>query len=257
MKVLIVCICLIIVNTSLSQTERVNSELPKIQTIPTRVLSKANGYCYNESGQWIKTLNKISYPNDTHEEIDNFVSYDLRDIKINDTMYYLFMKKYNTGWFTYPALMQGWNPTIEAEWCVLNRIQIDSLKILNDSVNLIELNPIYEGFVENAYNHRKWNNTTYIEEIQKHIAKKIINKEVVKNKLILHIAMYKSKNIIRFNFYKLYLGFPNMISQEYQPKDPNGKYSFDVLKIYGKTILFNYCYFESDLISFEKLFLLK
>jgi hypothetical protein len=231
-------------------------ELPKIQTVPTRILSKANGFCYSESGQWIKALNKISFPAETHEEIDNFVSYDLRDIKINDTSYYLFMKKYNTGWFTYPALMQGWNPTVEAEWCVLKKMEIDSIKILNDTINFIELNPIYEGFVENAYLHRKWNNATYIAEIQKSISKKIIDKEIINNKLILHIAPYKSKNIVRFNFYKLYKGYPSMISQEYKPKDPNGKYSFDVLKIFGNPILFNYCYYESDLISFEKLFVI-
>jgi hypothetical protein len=256
MKTYTTCIFVLIIQFSFTQVERKNTEFPKIQTIPTRILTKAKGFALNESGQWVSAQNKIPYPKPTQEEIDNFVSYDLRDIKINDTLYCLFMKKYNTGWFTYPALMEGWNNTVEAEWFVLKKAEIDSVKIFNDSINYIKLTPIHQGFVETAYYHKKWNNATYIAEIQNSIAKQLIDKEEVYGDLIFHIAPYKSSNIVRFNFYSLFLSSPSMISNEYKPKDPKGKYSSNELKIFGTNILFDYCYYETDLLSFEKLFVI-
>ena len=89
------------------QEERQNAELPKIQIIPTKILTKAKGFSLNESGQWNSVQNKIPFPNYTKHQVDNFASYNLRDIIINDTMYYFFIKKFNTGWFTYPTLMEG------------------------------------------------------------------------------------------------------------------------------------------------------
>lgn len=249
---------LFLVNLTFSQTDRVNSELPKIQTIPTKTILKAKGFSLNENGQWVSAQNKIPFPNETQEEIDNFVSFDLRDIKINDTMYCLFMKKYNTGWFTYPTLMQGWNSTVSAEWFVLNKTDMDSLKIYNDSINFIKITSLYHGWIDNAPEGKKWNNATYIPDIQKEISRQIIQKENDKTDLVLHIALYKSKNIVRFNFYTL--GSNNwiwMISNEYQPKDPKGQYSFDVMKIFGTNNLFKYCYYETDLISFQKLIPIK
>lgn len=254
MKSTLTLFLLFFINLTFGQTERTNAQLPKIQTTPINVLTKAKGYSLNENGLWFSAQNKIPFPNETQLEIDNFVSYDFRDIKINDTLYVLFMKKYNTGWHTYPALMEGWNSTISAEWFVLNKNEFGNLKFINDSINLIKIKSIYHGWIDNAPLHRKWNNTTYISDIQKEISKQIIKGESDETSLALHIAPYKSKNIVRFNFYSLSdRNSVWMISNEYEPKDPKGKYSFDVLKIYGSDKLFNYCYFETDFISFNKL----
>ena len=154
--------------------------------------------------------------------------------------------------------MEGWNSTINAEWFVLNKNEIDSLNIYSDSINLIKLNSVYHGWIENHLKEQKWNNASYISDIQKEISRQNIQKVKDNTLIVFHIAPYKSKNIVRFNFYTL--GKFNsvwMISNEYSPKDPKGKYSFDKLKIYGTEILFNYCYFETDLISFKKLINIK
>lgn len=243
-----------IVIKSYSQVDRVNAELPKIQLTSTKVLTKSMGYSYNESGQWVSAENKIPYPNNTQVEIDNFVSYDFREIKIKDSLYTLFMKKYNTGWHTYPSIKEGWNNTISAEWFVLEKRKIDEIKVYSDSINLIKLNSIYHGWIDNAPMHKKWNNSTYISEIQNEISKQQIQGKGDNTSLVLHILPYKSKNLVRYNFYSLSpYNSVWMISNNYEPKDPNGKYSFSTLKIFGTNILFNYCYFETDIISFGKL----
>lgn len=247
---LLMCLSLV----SFGQTERVSVSLPKIQTTPTKILNKATGWGLHENGQWISSANKIPALNETSLEIDNFVSYDFRDIIINDTIYTLFLKKYNTGWWTYPSIYSGWNPTISGEYFVLNKKDIDSIKIINDFVNLIILPAKYHGYIDNAPIHKKWDNATYIKDIQEDISTQISKNTQCDHRLILHIAPYKSKNIVRFQIYSSYSKYNiiSTITDEYKPKDPNGKYSWDTIKIYGTNQLFDYCYYETDYVTFSK-----
>jgi hypothetical protein len=244
----------ILLTFSIFSQERTNISLPRIQSSPTKILTKSTGYCLKD-GLWVSKQNQIPAISETVDEIDNFVSYDLRDIVINDTMYSLFLKKYKTGWFKYPELYEGWSSTINAEYFVINKKDIDSLKIHNDSFNLIKLKPIYHGWVENAYYHKQWNNSTYILEIQKDIVKQIANKEKRDETLIFHIYLNKTKNIVRFQFYSSYSKYNiiGSISNEHKILKEKPLYSGDTRAIYGTNDLFKYCYYETDCSSFNNL----
>lgn len=237
---------------SFGQTERTSVPLPKIATTPTASLIKATGWGLHENGQWVSKLNKIPALTETVDEVDNFVSYDFRDITINDTVYTLFLKKFKSGWWTYPSIYSGWNSTIDGEYFVLNKSDVDTLNVINDSINLIELPIKYHGYLENTYYHKQWSNSSCISIIQKDITGKISKKELCDMSLIFHIAPYKSKNIVRFQIYSLTKYSVFTISNEYKPKDPNGKYSWDELKIYGTNKLFEFCYYETDYLTFSK-----
>lgn len=253
-KFMIATIFMCITLVSFGQTERVSVVLPKIQLVSTKILNKATGWGLHENGQWISSVNKIPSLNNMNSEVDNFVSYDFRDISINDTLYTLLLKKYNTGWWTYPSIYSGWNTTISGEYFVLNKADIDSIKIINDSINLKIFSAKYHGYIDNAPMHKKWNNATYIKDIQEDISAQISKNTQCDHRLVLHIAPYKSKNIVRFQIYSSY-GKYNIIStitDEYKPKDPNGKYSWDTIKIYGTNKLFDYCYYEIDYVTFSK-----
>jgi hypothetical protein len=239
---------------AVGQSERTSVALPVIANTPKTTLLKANGWGLHENGQWISEQNKIPALTETVDEVDNFVSYDLRDIRINDTLYTLFIKKYKTGWFTYPSIYSGWNSTIDGEFFVFKKSDIDSLKIIGDSINLIKIKTLYWGGFDNVAYSRQWNESVCMNKIKTDITKQISGKKVSDMSVVFHIAPYKSKNIVRFQIYSL-SGAYNLvwsISNEYKPKDPNGKYSWDELKIYGTNKLFEFCYYEIDYSTFDK-----
>jgi len=254
-KVKLIAMMLFVMVTTISfgQTERASIPLPRIATTPSMSLTKATGWGLHENGQWISKANKIPALTETVDEVDNFVSYDFRDIRINDTLYTLFIKKYKTGWWTYPHIYSGWNSTIDGEFFVLKKSDIDSINITNDSINLIKIKALYWGGFDNVAYSRQWNETICINKIKTDITKQISEKKTCDMTLVLHIAPYKNKNIVRFQIYSL-SGYNSVwtVSNAYEPKDPNGKYSWDKLKIYGTNTLFDYCYYEIDYLTFSK-----
>lgn len=223
----------------------------------------AKGYTLGEDGIWKEGTNQIKYPNETQEEVDNFVSYEFRNIEIDKKSYYLFIKKFNSGWFDYPSIYKGWHSTIDAEWFVVDIQDIDSMQINYDSINFQRINTHYHGWVENSFYNRSWNNSTYLSEIKKSISEQKIKNEESDQDLVIHFAPYSNSKVVRFNFYALSelskYGSTMiwMISNEYEPKDPNGKYSFDTLKIFGTDALFEYCYYETSFEAFSKFIKLK
>lgn len=253
MKFIKVLIFVVLSTISFGQTERVGIPVPKIATNPSSILTTAKGYGLHENGQWVSKQNKIPALTETVDETDNFVSYDFRDIRINDTLYTLFIKKYKTGWWTYPHIYSGWNSTIDGEFFVFKKSDIDSLKITVDSINLIKVKALYWGGFDNVAYSRQWNESVCMNKIKTDITKQISEKKTCDITAVFHIAPYKSKNIVRFQIYSLTnYGSVFSITNEYEPKDPNGKYSWDKLKIYGNNKLFDYCYYEVDYLTFSK-----
>lgn len=243
----------------LAQTEISNTPLLIINDKPSTSLNKASGWGLHENGQWVSIQNKILVLTKTVIEIDNFVSYEFRDIRINDTLYTLFIKKYKTGWWTYPTMYEGWNPTIDGVFFVIKKSDMDSLKITKDTINLIKINVIYSGVLDNLAHKRQWDDKICMDKIKTDISKQASN-EKIKNaqSLVFHIAPYIDKNIVRFQIYSMSkLGSVSAIRNEYKPKDPNGKYGYEKLQIYGTNRLFDYCYYEIDYQTFEKFIPLK
>ena len=115
---------LLIFTTCAFGQEKVSTSLPKIGNQTVGKLFKASGWLLNPEGEWISRQNKIpcDLPNQMKAlidygkyspGIDNFISYELRDINIKDSSYYILIKKYNNGYYHYSTLEDEWQSTTE------------------------------------------------------------------------------------------------------------------------------------------------
>jgi hypothetical protein len=240
--------------------DRVNAIPPKISTNINSKLTNAIGWMLNPEGEWISRPNKIpSFVENRNKTsidygmfglgVDNFISYEFRDIKINDTNYVILLKRYTNGAYKYPTIMEGFEKTNCVEYYVLNKNELQKLKeFKNDTINYIELNVLYSnGF---CY----INANTYIQDVEKEIIKQIQKPSTFDKKLIFHFVPYKNKNIVQFQIYSIWSSSTyksiSGIIKEYKVKDENGKYSWDTKQIYGTNELFKYCYFETSYTNF-------
>lgn len=255
-------------NVILYSQERISKPIPVIGTQIKGQLVKSTGWLLNPEGQWISRPNRIpSYLDNNFKTlldyeyeglgIDNFISYQIRDIKIKDSTYSILIKRYKDGYYKYSAIKEGWynyNSVVfyvfsKNEWVKLDRI-------VNDSINLIKVNYLYSNSID-------WiNNETYISDIQKEIVKEIDKKgdnEEGAKFIIFHVAPYKKKNIVQFQIYSSYSKY-NIIGgiiKEHEVQDENGKYSFDKKKLYLTNDLFKYCYYEIDFTTFNNFITIK
>ena len=261
-KSLILTLLISLSFSNLFSQERVNKPMPVISTTINSQLTKATGWTLNPEGQWVSRANRIpafienefkiliDYEKDGLG-IDNFISYQMRDIKIQDSTYGILIKKYKDGYYKYDAINEGWTAYNSVEYYVFNKRELknlDSMKI--DSINLVKIDIIYSNSIT-------WiSNETYITDIQNAIAKQIEEKKETsenENYLIFHIAPYKSKNKVQYQIYSNYSKYNIIggIMREHKVKDENGKNSWDQKQIYLTNDLFKYCYFETDLLTFN------
>lgn len=95
--------------SNLFSQERVNKPVPTIGAKVNSQLTKSTGWTLNPEGQWISRSNRIpafienefktliDYEKDGLG-LDNFISYQMRDIKIQDSTYAILIKKYKDGY---------------------------------------------------------------------------------------------------------------------------------------------------------------
>jgi hypothetical protein len=248
----------LLASTSFSQ-DRVNTTLPKIQNQIKGQLTKSKGWLLNPEGQWVSRQNRIpafienqykvliDYEKDGLG-IDNFISYQFRDIKIGDSLYTILIKKYKDGYYKYSSIKEGWTNYNSVLFYVFEKTEADKLKdVINDSINQINISVLYS-------NNLIWiNEATYLLDIEKELSKQINAKEKVKDEyLIFHIAPYKDKNIVQFQIYTSYSKYKIIggIIKEHKIKGENDKNSWDTKQIYGTNSLFKYCYYETDYLTF-------
>ena len=186
--------------SNLFSQERVNKPVPTIGAKVNSQLTKSTGWTLNPEGQWISRSNRIpafienefktliDYEKDGLG-LDNFISYQMRDIKIQDSTYAILIKKYKDGYYKYETINEGWTAYNSVEYYVFSKHELkklDSIKV--DSINLVKIDIIYSNSIT-------WiNNETYISDIQKDIVKQIDEKKETvekENYLIFHIAPYK------------------------------------------------------------------
>jgi hypothetical protein len=242
--------------------DRVNTSVPKIQTQINGQILKSKGWLLNPEGQWISRQNRIpSFIENQYKSlidyekdglgIDNFISYQFRDVKIKDSLYTILIKRYKDGYYKYSSIEEGWTNYNSVLFYVFSKSELDKFNtIKNDSINQIKISILYS-------NSLIWvDDATYISDIEKELVKQInTNKEAGDDYLVFHIAPYKDKNIVQFQIYascndskyKMILG----IIKQHKIKDENGKYSWDTKQIYGTNELFNYCYYEVDYLTFS------
>jgi hypothetical protein len=261
-SILLILAMLTLKSVNLFSQNRVNKPTPIIGTKVKGQLTKSTGWILNPEGQWVSRSNKIpSYLENQYKilmdhgseglGIDNFISYQIREIKIQDSTYSILIKKYKDGYYKYSSLNEGWTNYNSVMFYVFNKNELRKLDdVVNDSINLIKIKVLYSNSIT-------WiNNETYISDIQKEIAKEIYEKEGDKEAeeyLVFQIAPYKPKNIVQFQIYSSYSKY-NIIGgiiKEYIVKDEKSSYSSEDKNIYLSKDLFKYCYYEVDYLTFN------
>lgn len=259
--VLIILVMLTINNIKLLSQDRINKVLPVINKQINSQLNKSIGWMLNPESQWVSRTNRIpSFIENRYKTlidyeydglgVDNFITYEIRDINIEDSIYLILIKKYKDGYYKYPSIKEGWLNYTSVDFYVFDKKELSKINtITNDSINLIKINVLYSNTIT-------WiDNETYISDIEKSISKQIDEKNNKESEtfLIFHIAPYKTKNIVQFQIYSSYSKY-NLISgviKEHKIKDTNTQYSWEQKKIYYSDDLFKYCYYEVDYLTFN------
>jgi len=253
MKKMIFIVLVMIPVLSFGQ-ERVNKSLPSISKQISWQLNKATGWILNPEEQWVSRSNRIpeSIENQFKSLIDynehglgtdNFISYQLREISIQDSMHYIFIKRYKDGDYKYPAIEEGWYNYNSALFFVFRKNELYRFNdLVYDSINIIEIPVLYSGRIF-------WiNNDTYISDIEKEIVKLIGVKSDMKYHLVFNLSSYKSKNIMQFLVFSYYTYKDGKKTIWGIRKGTRNEY------VYLMGILYNFFYYETDHASFESLF---
>lgn len=248
-------------------------KLPSIKESNGRILTNATGWSFC-NGKWNSGLNKIPKIEESNTEIDNFISYEIRDININDIDYLLLIKKEKSCWWDYPNIHSGYHSNIDGQWFVIDKEQFKNIKVNDDVNNIIEFKCIYSGEFDNSYYRRSWIDKICMDKIKKEINESLYKSENSTETLVFHLIFIKSKNIVRFQIYsytdgpKEYNSYDDYASGNFRKTFNIGliKNEFKPLKkdsdLYSKQIyktdeLFSYCYFETNYLLFSKLIILK
>ena len=219
-------------------------------------LKTATGWIINPDGEWVSLKNTIpvsmasEYGSILNYErnglgTDNFKYYKLKELTYKDSSYYVLIKQYKHGYYTYSSIEEGWNSRISHTAYVFAKSELNNLNSIKDGeVNMIEIELIDKVNIQ-------WKSEA---EALKLISTKIEWNKASdkKSKLILHIAPYKEKNIVQFQIYTTYSKYNTIggIIKEYKAK--GGKYSWSTKQVYLTNELFKYCYYETDYTTFNK-----
>jgi hypothetical protein len=245
--------------------ERVNAQLPKIGATVLGKLENATGYLYNPEGQWISRKNKIPYFIENQYKslidydayglgMDNFISYQIREIKLEGHTWLVLIKKFHSGHYRYPSIQKGWFPYNEASYFVFPKEELTKqLQTETTGPYLIKLNLYLEGTIA------MFADANIITDIEKAIAKLLKTQETSKNQLIIEYALYKQKNIAQFQIYTWddEIKYPGHIRNEYKLPKKDADYLVDEESLYNSEKIMKYCYFESGYASFLSLINIK
>ncbi len=216
--------------------ERVTRVKPSIDSKIIGKLDSATGWLLNPVENWISEKNTIPVYLDpefnallNYERnglgIDNFIHYQLREVTYENKSYYVLIKKFKSGFYTYPNIEKGWNPFNSYNAYVFNKNEIlkfDSLE--NGKPSSISIN-----LIDNIYVEMKSD-----KEAISLFESKMKFDSNEKDKLHFEIAMYNNKNIVQFQIYTKYTTYDMFLEK----RDP-----------------FKHCYFETSLTSFKKFLL--
>ena len=163
-KILLLFLCLAI-NTFIFSQERVNKKLPQISSKIYGQLQSAIGWLNNPEGQWISRKNRIPkyLTNDfkilvDYEKyalaIDNFISYEIRQITISDTTYNILIKQSKGGYYRYPKIQQDWIKTYDAYYWILDSADLNNLETIKiDSTQTLKIPVLLSGIIDNKFSY--------------------------------------------------------------------------------------------------------
>ncbi len=247
---------ILIVNFSFGQERNVKPK-PKISSSIIGQLTTAKGWTLNPEEEWQSLPNTIpEYLSSEYKSLltyekrslglDNFKYYQLRNLTYKGEDFYILIKKYNDGFYTYASIEEDWNRYTSYKAYVFEKSEWEKLSSIQDStINLIRIN--LKAKVNVQY------------KSEKEAYSLITSKMEFDNKstLILHIAPYKEKNIVQFQIYTTYSKYNIISGIRSEHKIKGGKYSFSTKQIYLTDELFSHCYFETDYMNFTKFINLK
>lgn len=120
-------------------------------------LNNAQGWFFNDSGQWVNEKNKIVMQGNSscHQSVkahnlgkDNFNSYELREINMGKNTYAVLIKKYIKGDYKYPEIMKGWQEVNAYDFWVFEKEILDEVLPLDLNFNKaygLKIKPLYYG----------------------------------------------------------------------------------------------------------------
>lgn len=219
-------------------------------------LTTATGWMFNPDEEWVSLKNTIpvSIASEYNSLLDyeqkglgtdNFKYYKLKELTYNDSTYYVLVKQYRHGYYTYEIIEEGWNNLISHTAYIFAKSELNKLDSIKDGqVNMIEIE-----LIDNV--NIQWTSEA---EALKLIPTKIEwdKPSDKKSKLILHIAPYKEKNIVQFQIYTTYSKYNIIGGIIKEHKAKGGEYSWSTKQIYLTDELFKHCYYETDFATFNK-----
>lgn len=227
---------------------------PIIATEAIGKLTSATGWMLNPDADWVSLKNTIpAFLGAEHNALleyertglgtDNFKYYELKELTYNNTSFYILIKQYRDGYYTYKSIKEGWNNLISHTAYIFNKNELDKLgNAIDGQSNMIEIELIDRV-------HIQWTSEAEALEL---IPTKIDWDMSIKTKLILQIAPYKEKSIVQFQIYEVYGKYNSIggIAKEFKLK--GDEYSVRGKQVYLTNELFKYCYYETDYATFEK-----
>ncbi len=230
-------IALLLITLNLYSQQRVNKKLPKIGTQIIGQLTSAMGWVYNPEGQWVSRPNRIPVYIENKDAIlidyeknslgiDNFISYELRPIKIDDRNYFIFLRKYKTGFYEFSKIEKGWLNYKTADFYVFDSVQFSKINSINlNKEAIINLYTIYWGSIDII------NELNLLSDIEKEIIKQLDKSNEYNGTTLEFIYRpYKEKGLIQFAI----------------------NISYECEKTISKC--FEKYYYETESINFKKLF---
>ena len=240
---------------------RKNEALPKIGSTIGR-LDKATGWMKSPEGQWIHRQNRIpAYLSLEHKilldykelgtGIDNFIFLELRDIIIEGQEYYILIKPTREGYYEYSNIHEGWTPTVNYNYFVFQKDEIDKITIEKNTPKLIEID-VKSSCGTYVVSNSELNEKEMKQKISYNIKKMISGKSTIKTKLLLNLFYYDKDNVIRFLLlskeeYSFNYSLYGAIAAGYLNRVPNGEESLIQPDVFDKF------YYECPLEDFKKL----
>ena len=184
--------------------ERNDFPLPKINRLNGSQLISATGWLYNPEGQWISRKNRIPQSIENQNKIlldfekdglgiDNFISFQLKEIKIYDTAWMVLIKKFKSGYYRYETIKEGWVSCVSFYYFVFHKDELKKFDDFKDqNLNTIEIQPFTQGELECS------NESSYLSDIEKAIGKSLKDEDYKRGDLVIKFIPNKFKAIVRF-----------------------------------------------------------
>jgi hypothetical protein len=262
-------VILILLSINVFPQERTNYVLPKIQPLIIGQLTSAKGWLKNPEGLWISRQNRIpcyldfKYKNILDHEIysigkDNFISYQLRQIKIEESLYYILIKKFKDGYYYYESINEDWRPKISCYYYIISPNDYLAVKSLNfDTASIIKIPTFFSGNIQYLSNE-----TNIISAIEMHISKELrANSKQEADGLCIQYRPFKQKGQMQFFIYgynRSSYGFTYITGLH------NHNITAEHLSAgnldwenFLSDDLYNFCYYETPINLFKSLFSVK